>query len=187
MATYQKDRFDSVPDDLLRTGAHRGPARSGAGWIAFAWAALATGILVVIGLVGLNLVNGKLADFSLFNRTSSSASATPTATPTPTASPKLDASLPITVLNGTATAGLANSVGDALVKQGWLGAAIGVGSRANAASTDVADTVVYYSDAANEGAARALVLTLKVGSIRLSTAYSQSPITVVIGSDYKLP
>jgi hypothetical protein len=182
MATYQKDRFDSVPDDLLRTGAHRGPARKGAGWIAFAWAALATGLLVVIGLLGISVANGKLAE--VFKPI---ASASPTPTPTPTASPLLNATVAITVLNGTATPSLANQVGDNLVTQGWGGAALGIGSRANAATTDIKQTIVYYSDPANEGAARALVLSLKVGEIRLSDVYSQSPITVVIGSDYKLP
>ena len=184
MATYQRDRFDRVPDDLLRTGAHRGAARKGRGWITFAWAALATGILVVVGLLGLAIVNGKLADIPFF---APAASATPTATPTPTASPKLDPSVPITILNGTPTTNLANTVGDDLVKQGWAGAASGVGSRANAAETNIKQTVVYYSDPANEGAARALVLSLKVGTIKLSDVYSASPITVVIGSDYKVP
>jgi len=32
-----------------------------------------------------------------------------------------------------------------------------------------------------------MVLSLKVGTIRLSNAYPQSPMVVVIGSDYKLP
>jgi hypothetical protein len=183
MATFQKDRFDSVPDDLLRTGAHRGPAKKGAGWIVFAWAALATVVLVGIGLLGLAIVNGKLDNpFA-----AASSSPTPTATPTPTASPKLDASVPITVLNGTTASSLANEVGDNLVKQGWAGAAIGIGSRANAATSDIKQTVVYYSSPADEGAARALVLSLKVGTISLSDVYSESPITVVIGSDYKLP
>jgi hypothetical protein len=184
MATYQKDRFDSVPDDLLRTGAHRGPQKNGRGWITFAWAALATGILVVAGLFGLALVNGKLADFSLFGG-AATASPTPTVTTTPTAAPLLNATLPITILNGTLTTGLANTVGDNLVKQGWAGAAQGIGSRANAGTTDIKQTIVYYSDPANEGAARALVLSLKVGTIRLSAVYAQSPITVVVGSDYK--
>jgi hypothetical protein len=184
MATYQKDRFDRVPDDLLRTGAHRGPQKRGRGWIAFAWAALATGILVVVGLFGLAVVNGKLADIP-FLTPQSSASATPT--PTPVAAPQLNPTIAITVLNGTAVSDLANKVGDNLVTQGWGGAALGVGSRANAATTDIKQTVVYYSDPANQGAARALVLSLKVGTIQLSDAYSQSPLTVVIGSDYKLP
>jgi len=73
------------------------------------------------------------------------------------------------------------------VKQGWSGAAPGIGSRTNAGSSDITKTVVYYADAANESAARAMVLSLKIGEIRLSSAFPGSPITVVIGSDYVPP
>jgi hypothetical protein len=183
MATYQKDRFDSVPDDLHRIGAHRGPAKKGGSWIAFAWAALATGVLVAGGLLGLAIINGTLAE--TFPFLAPSASAVPLPSATPTADPKLDPDIPITILNATATNGLANTVGDALVAQGWNGASASVGSRANAASRDLTETFVYYSDPANEGAARALVLSLKVGEIRLSNVYTASPLTVVVGSDYK--
>ncbi len=187
MATYPKDRFDNVPDDLLRTGAHRGPAKRGRGWVAFAWAALATGLIVLVGVVGLAAANGKLDELPFFPSTPTPTVAAPSVTPTPTAAPTLNPTISITVLNATPTAGLANKVGDALVKDGWRGAALGVGSRANAATTDVKATVVYYSHPANEGAARALVQSLKVGSILLSQVYTASPLTVVIGSDYKLP
>jgi len=60
-------------------------------------------------------------------------------------------------------------------------------SRANTAKPDVVKTTVYYTDPANEGAARALVTSLKVGTIVLSKVYTESPITVVLGSDYKTP
>jgi hypothetical protein len=182
MPTYPHDRFDSVPDDLLRVGAHRAPAKKGRGWITFAWAALATLVLVGIGLWGLSIVSGN-TEFTLpFLK--SDTTATPTVTPTPTAEPKLDASVPINILNGTTVPGLAKSAGDALVAQGWAGAADGVGSRTNAATTDIKQTVVYYSAAADEGVARALVLSLKVGQVRLSNAYP-ARVTVVLGSDYK--
>jgi hypothetical protein len=180
MATYQKDRFDSVPDDLLRTGAHRAVPKKGRGWIGFAWAALATGVLVAAGLLGLSLINGSLELPFLDDEVS----AAPTPSETPTAEPVLNPEIPITVLNGTATAGLAGQVGDNLVAQGWNGASIELGSRANAAQRDIEKTVVYYSDPANEGAARALVLSLKVGEIKLSDVYTTSPLTVVLGADY---
>lgn len=193
MATYPKDRFDSVPDDLLRTGAHRGPTKRGSGWITFAWAALATGLIVLLGVGALALHDGKLADapFALSTSstpsTPSAMSAAPSIAPSPTVVPKLNPTIAITVLNGTPTARLANEVGDQLVKDGWGGAAIGRGSRANATTKTVTATVVYYSDPANEGAARALVQSLKVGSILLSQNYVASPLTVVLGSDYRLP
>jgi hypothetical protein len=186
MATYQKDRFDSVPDDLLRTGAHRGPARKGGGWIAFAWAVLATVVLVAAGLFGLSVITGKV-NLGLPNFAGPTASATPTPTVSPTPTAKLNPTIPITVLNGTTKTGLANGAGNNLVAQGWGGASSTIGTRASASSTTVKNTIVYYSDPANEAAARALVLSLKVGTIQLSNAYTQSPLTVVLGSDYVLP
>jgi hypothetical protein len=185
MATKSTDRFDSVPDDLLRTGAHRAAPKRGRGWIAFAWAALATGVLVAAGLFGLAVIRGTI-DLP-FAAPSASTTPTPTPTPTPTIEAKIDPALAITVLNGTATKGLATAAGNDLVKQGWAGAAEGIGSRTNAGSSNISKTVVYYSDAANEAAARAMVLSLKIGEIRLSAAYPGSPITVVLGSDYVPP
>lgn len=185
MATYPKDRFDSVPDDLLRTGAHRGPKRAGSGWIAFAWAALATGILVVVGLLGLAVLNGRI-DLP-FSTISESPTPTVTPTPTPTVTPKIDPSLAITILNGTNTTGLAGSTGDYLVTKGWTGASADLGTRTNASARDIKTTVVYYHLAADEAAAMAMVKSLGVGTAELSTAYTDSPITVVLGADFVLP
>lgn len=183
MATYPEDRFDELPPDTLRVGAHRAPAKKGRGWIGFGWAALATVILTGAGLVGLAMVDSSI-NFDLpFFRAEPSAS--PSTTPSPTAEAVIDAEVPLSILNGTPTPGLANQVGDALLAQGWAGAAEGIGSRANAAVRDVEKTLVYYSDPSYEGAARGLVLALGTGDIRLSTDYPASPITVVIGLDYK--
>ncbi|MHC5797534.1 LytR C-terminal domain-containing protein [Lacisediminihabitans sp. FW035] len=185
MATKSTDRFDSVPDDLLRTGAHRSAPRKGRGWIAFAWAALATGVLVAAGLFGLAVIRGTIE--LPFAAPSTTSTPSPTPTPTPTTEAKINPALAITVLNGTKTKGLATAAGNNLVTQGWAGASEQIGSRTNAASSNITKTMVYYSDAANEGAARAMVLSLKVGEIQLSQAYPGSPITVVLGSDYVPP
>ncbi|MEO6472969.1 MAG: LytR C-terminal domain-containing protein, partial [Aeromicrobium sp.] len=111
----------------------------------------------------------------------------PSVSEAPVVAPELNPTIAITVLNGTPTAGLANTVGDYLVEQGWGGAATGVGSRANAGASDVEKTVVFYSDPANEAAAKAMVETLAIGEIRLSDDYPTSPITVLIGSDFVPP
>ncbi len=196
MATKPTDRFDSVPDDLLRTGAHRAAPRKGRGWIAFAWAALATGVLVAAGIFGLAAIRGTVnLPFAGPNPT---ATATPTATttptpkattpaPAPTLASKIDPALPITILNGTTKKGLAAAAGDNLVAQGWKGAATGIGSRANASASNITKTVVFYTTAANEAAARGMVQSLKVGTIQLSSAYPKSPLTVLLGSDYVVP
>ena len=193
MATQSTDRFDSVPDDLLRTGAHRAAPKRGRGWVAFAWAALATGVLVAAGLFGLAVIRGTInlpftsPSAAATVKPTSTPTPTSTATPTPTAAAKINPALAITILNGTKTKGLAAAVGDTLVKQGWSGASSGIGTRGNASSSDITKTVVYYGDAANVSAARAMVLSLKVGELRLSPEFPKSPITVVLGSDYVPP
>lgn len=182
--TYPPDRFDQLPADLHRVGAHRAPANRNRRIVAFAWAALATGILVAVGVFGLarfsDAVNIKLPF-------AGGASQLPSPSPTAAVAPKIDPSLPITVLNGTKKNLLANQVGDFLVTRGWNGAAEGIGSRLSASVTTITSTVVYYNDAANEAAARAMVDSLGVGTIILSSTYPDSPLTVVIGSDFALP
>lgn len=181
MAEFPHDRFDELPDDLLRRGAHRAPPRRGRGWIALLWAVIAAIILIAAGLTVLALITNQ--DSASRSSYVSSPSASPSTTPT--AQAKLDPDIPLTIVNGTTTDRLANSIGDELVKEGWKGAALGVGSRLTANTPDVKETVVYYSDPLDEGAARALVASLKVGDVRLSDDYPGSPITIVVGSDYK--
>jgi hypothetical protein len=181
MATYLRDRFDDLPRDLQRRGAHRAPPKRGRGWIGLVWALVATVALIAIGLTALSLIGNTRA-------TPDSPAAVTTAAPSPssaaTAAPKIDPELPLTILNGTTTPQLANKAGDLLVEQGWKGAAEGVGSRLNAAKHDIAQTVVVYSDPAHESAARALVLALGVGVVRQGNEYPDSPVTIVLGSDY---
>lgn len=182
MANFPPDRFDDVPADLQRVGAHRAPKKRGRGWIGFAWAVLATVVLTGAGLVGLAAIDSSINfDLPFF----AGEEKTETPTPTPTAEPTLDPAVPLTILNGTPTVGLATQVGDALVAQGWSGAAEGVGSRANASTNDIEETTVYYNDPTLEGAARGIVLALGVGDIRLSSDFPGSQIAVVIGLDYK--
>ena len=186
MAIYPHDRFDELPDDLLRRGAHRAPPRKGRGWIALLWAVVATVVLIAGGLTVLSLITNRGNPFtSQYVATPSASSQRHSSRALPTAEPKLDPDIPLTILNGTTTAQLANQVGDKLVAEGWNGAEEGIGSRLNASENTVDKTVVFYSDPANEGAARALVASLKVGEVRLSNDYPASPITVLLGSDYK--
>lgn len=177
MAKYPRDQFDEIPADLARVGAHRAPPKPGRGWITFAWAALATGLLVIAGTFGLNTLRGLtlLGD-------PPKASSTPSAEVT--ADPVLDPAtidaarnISITVLNGTTTVGLENKAGDALV--GWP-----VGARLVATERTEETTIAYYSDAANEDVARGVILALGVGEVRESTAYVGASVTLVLGADY---
>lgn len=182
------DRFDSVPEDLHRVGAHRAKAHWGRGWVSVGWSLLAVVILTGGGLWGLAQVN---PDFDLnlpFFAAEESPEPLPDAAPAPQeVEPALDPEIAVTVLNGTPTQGLSTTVGDYLVAQGWNGAAFGVGARVSASSSDVETTQVIYNDPAHEGAARAMVETLGVGEVRLANTYPASPLAVVIGSDFVLP
>ncbi|TQL47050.1 LytR cell envelope-related transcriptional attenuator [Homoserinimonas aerilata] len=190
MATPIKDRYDDIPAELLRVGAHRAPAQRWRGWIGFGWAALATVVLVVGGVFGLSLLvpdlEIKIPGIDTAVNDPGTADGGDSA-PAVEADPVLDPTVAISVLNGTPTSGLATEVGDLLVSQGWEGAALGAGSRANAAADDVATTQVFYSDAAHEGAVRMIIQNLGIGEAVLSNDYPASPITVLLGADYVPP
>ncbi|WP_374947613.1 LytR C-terminal domain-containing protein [Agreia sp.] len=199
MAKPPSDRFDTIPADLHRTGAHRGPRRRGRGWIAFAWAALATGVIVAGGVIGLAIINDNLKFTGILGGTTASSS-TPAPESTPTITPTVDPALTVTVLNGTETSGLAASVGESLREAGWAG----VGSTANASATDFTTTTVYYVDPANEAAALGLAdslfaeatadaatngVTLSITAIRVerSDQFQGASLTVVLGADFLEP
>jgi len=186
MASYPKDRFDDLPADLVRVGAHRAPKKRGGGWIAFAWAALATGVLVVGGLYGLSRIDSSISFDIPGVAVPTEEPTTPAPVVTPTATPLTDPAaidparaITITVLNGTAVPDTLNQAADALSAAGWP-----IGGRAAASTSDIAATVVYYSNPADEDIARGLVEALGVGDVRESTAFLGAPITIVVGSDY---
>lgn len=185
MANYPKDQFDDFPEDLGRVGAHRGPRKRGGGWIGFAWAALATGVLIVGGLYAVTLVDDSI---EFLPGATAAASATPKPTVIPTADPvtskkeirQLNSKrkITITLLNGTATEGIENTASKALKKLKWP-----VTSATSSSATDITKTTVYYRSSKNEDVARGLSLALKTGNVKQSTVY-EAPITVVLGSDY---
>ncbi|HEY5222576.1 MAG TPA: LytR C-terminal domain-containing protein [Microbacteriaceae bacterium] len=177
---YPKDRFDVIPDDLQRVGAHRAPRGRGRGWIWVGWSALACAILIAAGVIGLSVINGTL-DFKAGTGTGTPApSFTPTQTPTIT--PTVNPSLHVTVLNGTTLDGVAGAVAATLTAAGWQNI-----STANASDTTITHTIVYYSAGANKAAALGVARSLPGSTIELTQAYvdSGADITVVIGSDYK--
>ena len=180
---FPRDRFDEIPDDLQRVGAHRAPRPRGRGWIAVGWAALVTVILVGAGIFGLSLVNGTIDFHGSSPFASRSQSHTPTATPTPTPTivPTVDPSLNVNVLNGTTTTGLAKTVADKLTAAGWK-----VGSYANADNSAIAATVVYFGKPADQAAALGVAQSLPGATIQQSTAYDDTgaDITVVIGANF---
>jgi hypothetical protein len=184
MTRFPRDRFDDIADGP-RVGAHRGLPRRGRGWILFAWAALATGVLVGGGALGLGVLNGSYqftgdGGSSATASSSASASASASATPEPTAAPsEQPADLTLTVLNGTSTTGLAATGTATLENAGWQ-----VDSDGNASTKGATTTIVYYQSDDQAAIARGIVKTLGVGSVQKSAAFPNAAVTVVLGADY---
>lgn len=114
------------------------------GWVVFLWAAVATIVLVVVGIFGTLVASGRVTLF-------------PTAAPTPipiaTVAPVIDTAYAVIVLNATPAAGLATTMKDQIVAAGWSADVVTAGQ---AGSQDFPTTTVYYAFAEDEGAARGL-------------------------------
>lgn len=114
------------------------------GWVVFLWAAVATVVLVAVGIFATLIASGRVTLFP-----------TPEPEPTPvvTAEPVTDTSYPVIVLNATPVEGLATTVKDELVAAGWSADTVTAGQ---AGSQDFPTTTVYYAFPDDEGAARGL-------------------------------
>lgn len=187
MASTPRDRFDDLPDDLRRVGAHRAPAKRGRGWIAFAWAALATGVLVVGGLYGLSRVNPAIS-FELPELGGGPAQPGTSQTPKPEVTPITDPGLvdpalqlSISVLNGSPTEGVQLTAADQIELAGWPKPAAAV-----AGSRGEETTVIYYNGSDYEPIALGLaeLLGTDPANIRNSDFYLGAKITIVLGADY---
>lgn len=193
---FPRDRFDDVADGP-RVGAHRGAQRRGRGWIAFAWAALATGVLVGIGVLSLAVLNGSYSfngSDSPSASTSASATAKPSATSKPSApssagsgsagsgsaaTPAQQGTTTVVVLNGTTTTGLASRASAALTGAGWQ-----VASTGDAGTTGSTSTIVYYQQASQAAVAQGIAKQLGVTAVQQSAAFPNADVSVVLGADY---
>lgn len=187
MASTPRDRFDDLPDDLVRVGAHRSPAPRGRGWIGFAWAALATGALVVGGLYGLSLVNPAIS-FELPDLGGGAAQPGATITPQPVVTPITDPDLvdpsltvTISVLNAGPNDGVQDEAVAQITQAGWpqpVGAV--------AAARDQEQTRIYYNGASYAPVAQGLAQLLGTDSANVvnSDFYLGAKITIVLGGDY---
>jgi hypothetical protein len=190
MASSPLDRFDDIPNDLRRVGAHRAPARRGRGWVNFAWAALATGVLIVGGLYGLSRVNPAIS-FEIPVLAGDAPEPGTTTTPQPETTPLTDPGLvdpalklTISVFNASPTADQQDVAAAQIELAGWPEPAAAV-----AATRDQESTVIYYNGAEYEAIALGLAELLGVDPENAvnSDAYLGAWITVVLGADYVPP
>lgn len=172
-----EDRFDHLPDDLARIGAHRAPKSPRSGLIGFAWSALATLALVTAAMFTLVFVTGTISLDGILPV----ASATPSVTATKAVKATIDPSVMVNVINASGVDGAATRVADQLAADGVL-----IGTKSN--SSDVVEkTMVYYGDPAVEGVAKGVARALGAGAeIERTPAYAgaAAKITVVVGSSY---
>jgi hypothetical protein len=190
MASSPLDRFDDIPNDLRRVGAHRAPARRGRGWVNFAWAALATGVLIIGGLYGLSRVNPAIS-FEIPVLAGDGAEPGVTTTPQPEATPLTDPALvdpalklTISVFNASPTDDQQDAAAAQIALAGWPEPAGAV-----AATRDQETTVIYYNGAQYEPIALGLAQLLGIDPENTvnSDAYLGAWVTVVLGADYVPP
>lgn len=142
------------------------------------WSAAATVVLIALGVFGTLVATGRITLFP---------EPEPVASVVPTAEPVIDTSVKVTILNATPQEGLANSMGDAVIAAGWSPDDV---TASAAGSQDFAQTSVFYSSAADEGAAHGLAQAIGGAELVLSDAYadlwgdpSVRQLVVVIGLD----
>ncbi|MDU0346523.1 LytR C-terminal domain-containing protein [Microbacterium sp. KSW2-29] len=149
-STFPRDRFDDLPDSTGRVGAHRAERPRLRGWIVFLWAAIATLVLIIVGIFGSLVASGRIS----FGADDVPA---PTVSAEPTTPAVVDTSYSVVVLNGTGQDGLAASVRDQIVAAGWSGDTVETG---DSDTTDFAQTTVYYLRDADAAAAQGLAQTI---------------------------
>lgn len=170
-ADYPRDRFDDVPRQPDRVGAHRAEnPRMRAGAVLL-WSALAAVVLFGAGVIGFLLV-------------SQQPGVLPLPDPEPSTAAVVDPTYEVLILNGTASQGLEASAEEELVAAGWAADDVDV-STAN--TTNFPETTVYYAAPEHEAAAAGVAQVLGGARLEQSDAYVSDPaakmITVVLGLD----
>ncbi|MFC4242267.1 LytR C-terminal domain-containing protein [Gryllotalpicola reticulitermitis] len=194
---YPRDRFDLIPAELQRVGAHRTPKKRlrGSPWIISC--AVAIVVIIAAGWIYLRVLDHRVfggtngvnpAATGTPNPTgsptpSATATSTPTATPTPTPTPTMVPTAPLAVLNGSRRAGLAAGAKTKLLAAGWNSIVTG-----NAPQSGIATSTVYYADPSLRGIALGVAQALGIGSVTQAALPSNAAnvqVAVVLGSDYQ--
>ncbi len=157
---YPKDRFDDLPADVERIGVHRAENPRLRVGVIVMWSAIATIVLVALGVFGTMLATGRIG-------AGTQAPPAPVAGG-PAAEPVVDTSYSVLVLNATGEDGLAGAISDTIIQGGWSADDIIAGE---AGSDDFPATTVYYPTAEDEGAARGLAEVIGGAEVALNDSY----------------
>lgn len=193
--SFLPDRFDDVPRDKKYVGIHRSTRSSAS---VFAPIGIALGAVVLLVLGGLWFVDRSASNLTLEDTAppviDGALDPQPEEAPVVAQEPVVEEALPVTdptqidtegltltVLNGTAAQGMAGRASSRLSNIGWPEA-----TATNADSTDVAQSVVAYSEDADKASALGIaqLLGLEAEAVVQTTAYPGARITVVLGADY---
>lgn len=179
MSNYPKDRFDDLPVDLDRRGAHRAPRSRAAKLASFLWGLAAVAVLVIIGLVAMNIIDNVVSGRAGGEQPAASETngATPSASPTPTSA--VDPNIGVTVLNGTDIGKVATNFSAKLKEKGWT-----IAATDGADSSNYKTTKVYYPNEGTKAAAEQIVADIGGGAAEMSADIAgEGQIVVVIGYD----
>jgi len=146
------------------------------GWVVLIWAALATIVLIIVGIFGTLLVSGRIELFP---------TPAPTIAPPPVVEPVVDTTYDVVILNATPEDGLATQMKDVVVSAGWP---VDNVSASEAGSQDFPATTVYYLLPEDEAAAAGLAGVIGGAEVAQSDFYQpvtpeSRQLTVVIGLD----
>lgn len=158
--TYPKDRFDDLPADVARIGVHRAENPRMRVGVIVMWSAIATIVLVAVGVFGTLLATGRIP-------LGGDEGPAPVAD-APAVEPVVDTSYSVLVLNATGEPGLAGATSDTIIAAGWSAEDIIAGE---AGSEDFPTTTVYYPTAADEAAARGLAEAIGGAEVALNDSY----------------
>ncbi|MCM1011469.1 MULTISPECIES: LytR C-terminal domain-containing protein [unclassified Brevibacterium] len=170
------DDYDDI-EPGRRSGAHRQEAAASSNVGAIVLVIVLALVAVLLVVAAINIITS-----SMRNPESNVAEPAPEtsapATPTPSESEVsvADSSLTVDVLNGSGVSGAAKDFSTAVEEEGWT-----VGQVGNY-STSRSDSVVYYSDDANEAQAKLVADALGIEATERSSDFT-ADLTVLICSD----
>jgi hypothetical protein len=150
------------------------------GWVVFLWAAVATIVLVAVGIFGTLVVSGRIVLFP---------TPSPSATPTPTITPVVDTTYTVLVINATGVDGQATAVKDTLVQAKFPADNV----LASDAGSTFATTTVYYPLPEDAPAAAGVAKLIGGAKTELSDKYQPAgdpeakQLAIVLGTDRVAP
>ena len=172
--TFPRDRFDEIPKDPSRVGAHRAPRPRLRWLVTLLWWLLTVVVLTTVGI---------LLFLALSNTGTIEVPERPAATTPAEVEPELDTTAFVVVLNGTPNPDVAATLEDQLIAAGWADDLV---AAFDSDTTDFETTTVFY--VLEEDRARALGVSEALGGAEVAQSsefedQSEGGFTIVVGLD----